>query len=105
MHVVETITWILKQFLHQDLTTRMKTATFTWLGTEGIDQNERAGDCGPVATKFLEMHAWGLETEEMGEMVNRDVDRIRQKYAMDCYEAFVGKPGKKQQLNLSMCLC
>ncbi|CAN6933379.1 unnamed protein product [Brassica oleracea] len=56
---------------------------------EGIYHNKKGGDCGPCAAKFIEMHAAGL-TEEMSRITDKDVDRFREQYAMDCYEEFVG---------------
>nr|VDD45388.1 unnamed protein product [Brassica oleracea] len=50
---------------------------------------QRGGDCGPCAAKFIEMHAAGL-TEEMSRITDKDVERFREQYAMDCYEEFVG---------------
>ncbi|CAA7017963.1 unnamed protein product [Microthlaspi erraticum] len=68
----------------------ISTTAYGWARTGGLYQNTRAGDCGPCAAKFLEMHAHGLH-EEMSTVTDQDVDRFREKYAMDCYEEFVGK--------------
>ncbi|XP_024004070.1 uncharacterized protein LOC18027850 [Eutrema salsugineum] len=40
----------------------------------------------------VEMHAAGLGVEDMGLITDDDVDRLREKYAMDSYEEFVGNP-------------
>ena len=58
---------------------------YTWSREEGIYHNKRGGDCGPCAAKFIEMHAAGL-TEEMSRITDKEVDRFREQYAMDCYE-------------------
>ncbi|KAL1200808.1 hypothetical protein V5N11_009474 [Cardamine amara subsp. amara] len=55
-------------------------------------RNERAGDCGPVSMKFLEIHAAGLGVEEMAAINDKAVDLFRQKYAMDRCEE-VAKTG------------
>ncbi|CAN7042154.1 unnamed protein product [Brassica oleracea var. botrytis] len=62
---------------------------YSWSRAEGIYHSKRGGDCGPCAAKFIEMHAAGL-TEEMIRITDKDVDRFREQYAMDCYEEFVG---------------
>ncbi|KAF8049669.1 LOW QUALITY PROTEIN: hypothetical protein N665_2153s0003 [Sinapis alba] len=63
---------------------------YSWSRLEGIYHNQRSGDCGPCATKFMEMHANGLGKEEMSRIKDNSVDRFRDQYAMDCYEEFVG---------------
>ncbi|CAN6837092.1 unnamed protein product [Brassica oleracea] len=62
---------------------------YSWSRAEGIYHNKKGGDCGPCAANFIEMHAAGL-TEEMSRITDKDVDRFREQYAMDCYEEFVG---------------
>ncbi|WZY72509.1 hypothetical protein YC2023_004749 [Brassica napus] len=63
---------------------------FSWVRPENIYFNERSGDCGPCAVKFLEMHAAGYSYEDMGQIDDKKVDIFRQKYAMDTYEEFIG---------------
>ncbi|CAA7021867.1 unnamed protein product [Microthlaspi erraticum] len=63
---------------------------YGWARTGGLYQNTRAGDCGPCAAKFLEMHAHRLH-EEMSTVTDQDVDRFREKYAMDCTRSSWGK--------------
>ena len=36
------------------------------------------------------MHANGDGKEEMSQITDKIIDRFREKYAMDCYEEFVG---------------
>uniref|UniRef100_A0A0D3BGU7 Ubiquitin-like protease family profile domain-containing protein n=1 Tax=Brassica oleracea var. oleracea TaxID=109376 RepID=A0A0D3BGU7_BRAOL len=50
----------------------------------------KTGDCGTFAAKFIEMHANGDGKEEMSQITDKIIDRFREKYAMDCYEEFVG---------------
>ncbi|KAL0898556.1 hypothetical protein Bca101_082517 [Brassica carinata] len=64
---------------------------YSWIRAEGIYHNQRGGDCGPCAAKFIEMHDAGLGTEDMSRITDNDVDNFREQYAMDCYEEFVGK--------------
>ncbi|CAN6912441.1 unnamed protein product [Brassica oleracea] len=63
---------------------------FSWVRPDNIYFKERSGDCGPCAVKFLEMHAAGYSYEDMGQIDDKKVDIIRQKYAMDTYEEFIG---------------
>ncbi|XP_024010338.1 uncharacterized protein LOC112085362 [Eutrema salsugineum] len=84
--------WVGLRYLDSKLTEGLRTTPYTWSRLEGIYQNKRSGDCGPCAAKFLEMHAADLGVEDMGLITNDDVDRLREKYAMDSYEEFVGNP-------------
>ncbi|XP_024004964.1 uncharacterized protein LOC112082102 [Eutrema salsugineum] len=90
--VCQSMPFILKCYLDSKLTKGLRTTPYTWSRLEGIYQNKRSGDCGPCAAKFLEMHAAGLGVEDMGLITDDDVDRLREKYAMDSYEEFVGNP-------------
>ncbi|CAN7100527.1 unnamed protein product [Brassica rapa subsp. narinosa] len=63
---------------------------FSWVRPDNIYFNERSGDCGPCAVKFLEMHAAEYSYEDMGQIDDKMVDIFRQKYAMDTYEEFIG---------------
>ncbi|CAN7076219.1 unnamed protein product [Brassica oleracea var. botrytis] len=63
---------------------------YSWSSVVGIYQNGRTVDCGTCAAKFIEMHANGDDKEEMSLITDKIVDRFREKYAMDCYEEFVG---------------
>ncbi|CAN6822151.1 unnamed protein product [Brassica oleracea] len=63
---------------------------FSWVRPDNIYFNERSGDCGPYAVKFLEMHAAGYSYEDMGQIDDKKVDIFCQKYAMDTNEEFIG---------------
>ncbi|CAN6806630.1 unnamed protein product [Brassica oleracea] len=63
---------------------------FSWVRLDNIYFNEKSGDCGPCAVKFLEMHAAGYSYDDMGQIDDKKVDIFRQKYAMDTYEEFIG---------------
>ncbi|KAF2569532.1 hypothetical protein F2Q68_00024857 [Brassica cretica] len=64
--------------------------TYAWNRFQGIYHNNRGGDCGPCAAKFMEMHSNGDGKEEMSRITDKVVDKCREQYAMDCYEEFVG---------------
>ncbi|KAF8052611.1 LOW QUALITY PROTEIN: hypothetical protein N665_1537s0004 [Sinapis alba] len=49
---------------------------YSWSRLEDIYHNQRSGDCGPCATKFIEMHANGLGKEEMSRIKDNSVDRF-----------------------------
>ncbi|CAN6928711.1 unnamed protein product [Brassica oleracea var. botrytis] len=88
--VVQSLPYILEKYAgHKCYKVKEGLRIYTWSRAEGIYHNKRGGDCGPCAAKFIEMHAAGL-TEEMSRITDKDVDRFREQYAMDCYEEFVG---------------
>uniref|UniRef100_A0A0D3CT82 Ubiquitin-like protease family profile domain-containing protein n=1 Tax=Brassica oleracea var. oleracea TaxID=109376 RepID=A0A0D3CT82_BRAOL len=55
----------------------------------GLYVNRRSGDCGPVAVKFLEMHATGDRKPTMAGLTDDLVDIFRKHYAMDIYRGVV----------------
>lgn len=55
----------------------------------GIYENKRTGDCGPVAIKFLELHAQGDGGEGMSKITDKHVGEFRKGYAMDIYKDLV----------------
>ncbi|KAF3551012.1 hypothetical protein DY000_02006293 [Brassica cretica] len=63
---------------------------YSWSRVDGIYNNGRTGDCGTCAAKFIQMNANCDGKEEMSLITDKIVDRFREKYAMDCYEEFVG---------------
>ncbi|KAG2271365.1 hypothetical protein Bca52824_065920 [Brassica carinata] len=88
--VVQSLPYILEKYVgHKCYKVKEGLRIYSWSRAEGIYHNKRGGDCGPCAAKFIEMHAAGL-TEEMSRITDKDVDRFREQYAMDCYEEFVG---------------
>ncbi|KAF2538727.1 hypothetical protein F2Q68_00021477 [Brassica cretica] len=64
--------------------------TYAWNRFQGIYHNNRGGDCGLCAAKFMEMHSNGDGKEEMSRITDKVVDKFREQYAIDCYEEFVG---------------
>jgi len=67
----------------------MTTEPFSCTRVTGLYDNKGDGDCGPVACKFLEMHAHGMDYTNMATITDEVVIRIRKVYAMDTYAAFV----------------
>lgn len=86
--IIECLPIILKSCLPPALNAELPTTPYTWTRIQNIYQNRGGGDCGPVAAKFLEIHAAGLGVNEMSDITDDDVERFREKYAMDCFEAF-----------------
>ncbi|CAN6888460.1 unnamed protein product, partial [Brassica oleracea] len=88
--VVQSLPYILEKYAgHKCYKVKEGLRIYSWSRAEGIYHNKRGGDYGPCAAKFIEMHAACL-TEEMSWITDKDVDRFREQYAMDCYEEFVG---------------
>ncbi|KAH0925575.1 hypothetical protein HID58_017831 [Brassica napus] len=55
----------------------------------GAYENRRSGDCGPVAVKFMEMHALGNPNPRMDGLTDELVDIMRKQWAMDLYKDWV----------------
>ncbi|KAG2312017.1 hypothetical protein Bca52824_023574 [Brassica carinata] len=55
----------------------------------GVYENVRSGDCGPVAVKFLEIHAAGDPNPTMAGLTDDLVDIFRKYNAMDNYKDLV----------------
>ncbi|KFK31899.1 hypothetical protein AALP_AA6G173600 [Arabis alpina] len=56
---------------------------------EGLYENTRSGDCGPVAVKFMELHLNGNPSGTMSYISDSVVDDFRKHYAMDIYQELV----------------
>ena len=52
-------------------------------------ENRRSGDCGPVAVKFMELHALGNPQPRMDGLTDELVDIMRKQWAMDLYKDWV----------------
>ncbi|KAF3530091.1 hypothetical protein DY000_02039022 [Brassica cretica] len=50
---------------------------------------EKSGDCGPVAIKFMELHALGNPHPRMDGLTDELVDLMRKQFAMDLYKYWV----------------
>ncbi|CAN6848697.1 unnamed protein product [Brassica oleracea] len=59
---------------HSDSSHPEEDQAFSWVRPDNIYFNERSGDCGPCAVKFLEMHAAGYSYEDMGQIDDKKVD-------------------------------
>ncbi|KAL0666446.1 hypothetical protein Bca4012_029150 [Brassica carinata] len=89
--ILKSLPYILEQYVGYTVYQISEGVRFySWNRVEGISHNKRGGDCASCAAKFIEMHCNGDEKEEMSLITNRVVDKIREQYAMDCYEEFVG---------------
>ncbi|KAG7588742.1 Ulp1 protease family C-terminal catalytic domain [Arabidopsis suecica] len=86
---VEMIPWLVKDAIAKEYTQKFSTKPLIWKRVAGLYQNKRGGDSGPVAAKFLEMHAYGLSTDDMGKITDEKVDELRKMYAIDAYAAFI----------------
>ncbi|KAG7588753.1 Ulp1 protease family C-terminal catalytic domain [Arabidopsis suecica] len=76
--VVEMIPWLVKDAIAKEYTQKFSTKPLTWKRVAGLYQNKRGGDSGPVAAKFLEMHAYGLSTDDMGKITDEKVDEFEE---------------------------
>ncbi|CAF2152554.1 unnamed protein product [Brassica napus] len=60
---------------------------FSWVRPDNIYFNERSGDCGPCAVKFLEMHAAGYSYEDMGQIDDKkEASKLFQQFAANHYD-------------------
>ncbi|CAG7900996.1 unnamed protein product [Brassica rapa] len=60
---------------------------FSWVRPDNIYFNERSGDCGPCAVKFLEMHAAGHSFEDMGQIDDKmEASKLFQQFAANHYD-------------------
>ncbi|KAF8097014.1 hypothetical protein N665_0297s0023 [Sinapis alba] len=55
----------------------------------GVYVNERSGDCGPVAVKFMQMLATGNQNPTVAGLTDDLVDMFRKQYAVDIYAKLV----------------
>ncbi|CAA7056645.1 unnamed protein product [Microthlaspi erraticum] len=66
-----------------------KKKPFTYSRLRDIYENTRAGDCGPVAVKFLEMHAYNDPAPHLAGITDIMVDEFRKSYAVELYRELV----------------
>lgn len=52
-------------------------------------QNTRSGDCGPVAVKFMELAATGVEKPDVEDLTDVSVNYFRKQWAMDLYKEWI----------------
>jgi len=87
--VLEMIPWLVKEVVGKKFTKNFSTDPLKLERVTGVYQNQRGGDSGPLGTKYLEMHSFGLDVEEMGEITEEVVDELRKGYALDAYAEFI----------------
>ncbi|CDY20829.1 BnaC07g06780D [Brassica napus] len=89
--ILKSLPHILEQYVgFTDYLIKEGERTYAWNRFQGIYHNNRGGDCGPCAAKFMKMQSNGDGKEEMSRITDKVVDKFREQYAMDCYEEFVG---------------
>ncbi|CAN6819351.1 unnamed protein product [Brassica oleracea] len=60
---------------------------FSWVRPDNIYFNERSGDCGPCAVKFLEMHAAGYSYEDIGQIDDKkEASKLFQQFEANHYD-------------------
>ncbi|CAH2070396.1 unnamed protein product [Thlaspi arvense] len=63
--------------------------SYTWHRVQDLYHNKCSGDCGPVAVKFMEMHAAGDPDPHMFGFTDEIIDQFRKQYALDLYRDLV----------------
>lgn len=87
--VLEMLPYVLRKLCPVRISEGRGLQPFTWTRITGVYVNERTGDCGPVAAKFMELHANGDPSPGMEGMTDALVDNFRKQYAMDIYREWV----------------
>ncbi|CAN6869043.1 unnamed protein product [Brassica oleracea] len=89
--ILKSLPYILEQYVgFTDYLIKEEERTYAWSRFQGIYHNNRGGDCGPCAAKFMAMHSNGDGKEEKSRITDKVVDKFREQYAIDCYEEFIG---------------
>lgn len=87
--VVEMLPWIIKKHCHPHASQTQGIRPFIWNRVTDIYENNRSGDCGPLAIKLLEMHCTGSTSDTFMTITDASVDNFRKQYAFDVYEELV----------------
>lgn len=87
--IVEMLPFLINKFCKPSLSQSNGVKPFTWRRVHGVYVNERSGDCGPVAMKFIEVYLNGGGPEQMEQITDDIVDEFRANYALDIYKEFV----------------
>lgn len=87
--VTEMLPYIIQKLCPEEASQLHGLAPFRWNRVKGIYENKRSGDCGPVAIKFMELHANGNPSETTSAITDKIVDDFRKQYAMDVYQELV----------------
>ncbi|KAF3509266.1 hypothetical protein F2Q69_00007691 [Brassica cretica] len=83
-----------------DLNPRLKDMAAVWDGAYSLEpftvermggayENHKSGDCGPVALKFMELHALANPHLRMDGLTDELVDILRKQWAMNLYKDWV----------------
>lgn len=87
--VVKMLPYIIDKFCKPHASQSHGLKPFVSRRVEGLYENSRTGDCGPVAVKFLEIHANGRVDDDCSRINDEMVDIFRKQYAMDIYVELV----------------
>ncbi|XP_019101054.1 PREDICTED: uncharacterized protein LOC109132991 [Camelina sativa] len=84
--VIDLLPVIVKEFVDPALVDCPLPHVFSLERLPNVYQNDRTGDCGPLAVKFIELHALKVMPDSLTEDL---VDKLRMSYAVDVYQEFV----------------
>lgn len=84
--IVEVLPHLVHKFCKPSVSQDHGFQPFVYSRVNGIYQNLRSGDCGPLAMKLLEIQASDSNDEKMAEINDELVNDLRRQYAMDVYE-------------------
>lgn len=87
--VVLMLPYIIQEFCRPQASQTNGLNPFIWRRIEGMYENKRTGDCGPVSVKFMELHAHGHGTHAMAAITDKLVDNFRKQYAVDIYQGMI----------------
>nr|VDC90503.1 unnamed protein product [Brassica rapa] len=87
--VVEMLPYLAKKVCPADAVGEHQLVPFHVERVAGLYENRRSGDCGPVAAKFMEIHATGDGIARMAALNDDLVSIFRKQYAMEIYKDWV----------------
>ncbi|CDY29761.1 BnaA01g19050D [Brassica napus] len=87
--VVEMLPYLAKKVCPADAIGEHQLVPFHVERVAGLYENRRSGDCGPVAAKFMEIHATGDGIARMAGLNDDLVSIFRKQYAMEIYKDWV----------------
>ncbi|CAA7037319.1 unnamed protein product [Microthlaspi erraticum] len=86
--VVEMLPHIISRFC-PSATQKRNNMPFTYRRVANTYENHHSGECGPVAVKFLEMHAYNDPPPHLSGLTDVMVEDSRKNYAMELYREMV----------------
>ncbi|CAA7051946.1 unnamed protein product [Microthlaspi erraticum] len=86
--VVEMLPHIISRFC-PSATQKRNNKPFTFKRVANTYENHRSGDCGPVAVKFMEIHAYNDPPPHLSGLTDELVGDSRKNYAMELYRGMV----------------